>query len=264
MSADTAPSPSSPAHLTGKHALVTGGAGGIGSASAKRLARDGAWVTLADIDDERMDAVAQEIRATGARCETWHLDLSDTAALEELRLEVDILVNNAGIQHVAPIEEFPVEKWMLILELMVTAPFLLTRACLPHMYAQGYGRIINISSAHGLRASDYKSAYVTAKHGLEGLSKVTALEGANRGVNSMCINPGYVWTPIVEKQIADQARAHGMSEDEVAEKVMLEKQPLKEFATVEAIADAVSFCAGPHSGSVTGSNIVVDGGWSAR
>jgi 3-hydroxybutyrate dehydrogenase len=251
-------------HLTGKHALVTGGGGGLGSAIALRLAADGARVTLADIDAARMEPVVERIRAAGGQAEAWQLDLSDGAALAGLSLEVDVLVNNAGIQHVAPIHEFPVEKWDLIQRLMVTAPFLLVRACLPHMYARGYGRIVNISSAHGLRASAFKSAYVAAKHGLEGLSKVTALEGANKGVTSMCVNPGYVWTPLVAQQVADQAKAHGMSEEEVAEKVMLASQPLKEFATVEAVAEAVAFCTGPNSSSMTGSNIVVDGGWSAR
>lgn len=243
---------------------MTGGGGGLGGATAKRLAGDGARITIADIDEQAMDAVAEQIRADGGRCETWRLDLSDPAALVDLHLEIDVLVNNAGIQFVAPIQEYPYEKWDLIQRLMVTAPFLLIRACLPHMYAGGYGRIVNISSAHGLRASAYKSAYVTAKHGLEGLSKVTALEGANRGVTSMCVNPGYVWTPLVAAQVADQARAHDMSADEVAEQVMLASQPLKEFAPIEAIADAVAFCTGPHSSSMTGSNIVVDGGWTAR
>jgi 3-hydroxybutyrate dehydrogenase len=254
----------SSAHLAGRHALVTGGGGGLGSAIALRLAADGARITLADIDEDKMARVAERIREQGGEADTWRLDLSDTAALVDLRLEVDVLVNNAGIQHVAPIHEFPVERWELIQRLMVTAPFLLIRACLPHMYARGWGRIVNISSAHGLRASAFKSAYVAAKHGLEGLSKVTALEGADKGVTSMCVNPGYVWTPLVAQQVADQARAHGMSEDEVAEKVMLASQPLKEFATVEAVADAVAFCTGPHSSSMTGSNIVVDGGWTAR
>lgn len=251
-------------HLAGRHALVTGGGGGLGSAIAHRLAADGARITLVDIAEDRMAGVAEAIEDAGGRCETWAVDLSDTAALADLRLEVDVLVNNAGIQHVAPLEEFPVERWDLIHRLMLTAPFLLVRAALPHMYAQGWGRVVNISSAHGLRASAFKSAYVAAKHGLEGLSKVTALEGANKGVTSMCVNPGYVWTPLVAQQVSDQARAHGMSEDEVAEKVMLASQPLKQFATVEAVADAVAFCTGPHSSSMTGSNIVVDGGWSAR
>lgn len=253
-----------PGHLDGRHALVTGGGGGLGAAIALRLAADGAAITLADIDEAKMTSVAEQVRALGARCETWHLDLSDVAAQAEVKLEVDILVNNAGIQHVAPIHEFPVDRWELIQRLMVTSPFLLIRACLPHMYAGGYGRIVNISSAHGLRASEFKSAYVAAKHGLEGLSKVAALEGANRGVTSMCINPGYVWTPLVAAQVKDQAVAHNMSEDDVAGKVMLASQPLKEFATPEAIAEAVAYCTGPYSSSVTGTNIVVDGGWTAR
>ncbi len=164
----------------------------------------------ADLDGPGAAALAAELGG-----ESWTVDLTSVAALEGLRLDVDILVNNAGIQHVAPVEEFPPAMFRRILQLMVEAPFLLARAALPHMYQQGYGRVINISSVHGLRASPFKSAYVTAKHGLEGLSKVIALEGAARGVTSNCISPGYVRTPLVEKQIADQARVHGIPEDQV-------------------------------------------------
>ncbi|SNC72010.1 3-hydroxybutyrate dehydrogenase [Kytococcus aerolatus] len=250
--------------LAGRRALVTGGAGGLGSGIGKAVAAAGGHVVLADVDEAGLERVVGEITEAGGSAEAWPVDLSDTAALADLRLEVDILVNNAGIQHVQPLHEFDVAKWQLIQQLMLTAPFLLTRAALPHMYASGWGRIINISSAHGLRASEYKSAYVSAKHGLEGLSKVTALEGAPHGVTSNCINPGYVWTPLVEQQLKDQAATHGMSEEEVAEQVMLKKQALKQFASVEAIAQAVLFCCGPHSSSMTGANLVIDGGWSAQ
>ena len=250
--------------LTGKRALVTGGAGGLGSGIATALAGAGAHVVLADINGEKLAEVVARIEADGGSAEAWELDLSDSGALAELSLEVDVLVNNAGIQHVQPLHEFDVAKWELIQKLMLTAPFLLTRAALPHMYSAGWGRIVNISSAHGLRASEYKSAYVSAKHGLEGLSKVTALEGAPHGVTSNCINPGYVWTPLVEQQIKDQAASHGMSEDEVAEKVLLKKQAVKEFTSVEAVADAALFLCGPHSSSMTGANLVIDGGWSAQ
>lgn len=250
--------------LSARRALVTGAAGGLGSAIARRLASDGAALLLADVSAEPLEELAGSLRAEGATVDTWAVDLTDVAALEAMTLEVDVLVNNAGIQYVAPIEEYPLETWQRIHALMLTAPFLLVRASLPHMYAQGWGRVVNISSAHGLRASAFKSAYVAAKHGLEGLSKVTALEGAGKGVTSMCVNPGYVLTPLVEAQIADQATAHGMSEAEVAEKVMLASQPLKEFATAEMIADAVAFCAGPSASSMTGTNIVIDGGWTAR
>lgn len=250
--------------LSGKRALITGGGGGLGSGIGAALARAGAHVVLADIDAEKLKTAVAAITDAGGSAEAWQVDLSDSAALAELRLQVDVLVNNAGIQHVQPLHEFDVARWQLIQQLMLTAPFLLTRAALPHMYDAGWGRVINISSAHGLRASEYKSAYVAAKHGLEGLSKVTALEGAPHGVTSNCINPGYVWTPLVESQVKDQAAAHGMSEDEVAEKVLLKKQALKEFASVEAIADAALFLCGPNSSSMTGANLVIDGGWSAQ
>lgn len=257
-------SSTSPTHLSGKRALVTGGAGGLGSAIGHALAGAGAHVVLADIDGEGLERVVGEVQDAGGSAEAWELDLSDADALAALSLDVDILVNNAGIQHVQPLHEFDVAKWQLIQQLMLTAPFLLTRAALPHMYDAGWGRVVNISSAHGLRASEYKAAYVAAKHGLEGLSKVTALEGAGQGVTSNCINPGYVWTPLVQAQIADQAASHGMTENEVAEKVLLKKQALKEFASVEAIADAALFLCGPHSSSMTGANLVIDGGWTAQ
>ena len=171
--------------LEGRTALVTGGAGGIGAACARELSARGAVVTVADLDDVGAKAVANEIGG-----KAWPVDLSDVAALEELQLETDILVNNAGIQHVSPIADFPPDRFRFMLALMVEAPFLLIRAALPHMYDNGFGRIINISSVHGLRASEYKVAYVTAKHALEGLSKVTALEGGPHGVTSNCVNPG--------------------------------------------------------------------------
>src|SRR5699024_105267 len=182
---------------------------------ARRLAADGLDVVVADRDQAAAEGLAAQIGAS-----TWVTDLSDTAALQELRLDCDVLVNNAGIQRVAPIQEFDPADFRLIHRLMLEAPFLLIRAALPHMYAQGWGRIINVSSAHGLRASAYKVAYVSAKHGLEGLSKVTALEGAAHGVTANCINPGYVRTPLVEQQIADQAATHGIPEDEVIETIM--------------------------------------------
>lgn len=175
--------------LAGRTAVVTGGAGGIGAACARALAEQGATVTVADIDELAAKTVAQEIGGTA-----WTLDLLDVEALEGLQLEADILVNNAGVQNIAAIAEFPPEKFRTMLALMVEAPFLLIRAALPHMYRNEFGRIINISSIHGLRASPYKVAYVTAKHALEGLSKVTALEGGPHGVTSNCINPGYVRT----------------------------------------------------------------------
>jgi 3-hydroxybutyrate dehydrogenase len=245
--------------LTGKRAVVTGGASGIGAAVARRLAADGAHVVVCDRDEGAARAVAEEIRG-----EAWVVDLSDTAALADVSLEADVLVNNAGIQHVAPVEDFPPDRFATILRLMLEAPFLLSRACLPHMYDRGWGRIVHISSAHGLRASAYKSAYVSAKHGLEGLSKVLSLEGADRGVTSNCVNPGYVRTPLVEKQIADQAQVHGLSEDEVVTKVMLTRSAIKRLIEPDEVAGAVAYLCSDDAAFVTGSNIVIDGGWSAQ
>src|SRR3954464_16053555 len=211
-----------PSSLSGRRALITGGASGIGRACAERLAADGAHRLGGGRDGAAAEKVAAQINGTAVA-----VDLSDLAAVDALDLAVDILVNNAGLQHVAPIHEFPVDRFSYILRLMLEAPFRLVRGALPHMYERGWGRVVNISSVHGLRASAYKSAYVSAKHGLEGLSKVTALEGGEHGVTSNCINPGYVKTPLVEKQIADQARLHNLPEAEVVAKIMLTESAVK-------------------------------------
>jgi 3-hydroxybutyrate dehydrogenase len=250
----SAPSPD----LSGRRAVVTGGASGIGAAVARRLAESGAKVVVCDRDAAGAEAVAEEVSG-----EAWVLDLGLTDELADLRLEADILVNNAGIQHVAPVDEFPPDRFALILRIMLEAPFLLSRAALPHMYDRGWGRIVHVSSAHGLRASAYKAAYVSAKHGLEGLSKVISLEGAERGVTSNCVNPGYVRTPLVEKQVADQARVHGLSEDEVLTKVMLTRSAVKRLIEPEEVSAAVSYLCSDEAAFVTGSNLVIDGGWSA-
>ena len=244
--------------LKGRTALVTGGASGIGAACARALASRGAVVTVADVDDVGAKAVADEIGG-----KPWAVDLSDVGSLEQLRLEVDMLVNNAGIQHVSPIADFPPDRFRLILTLMVEAPFLLIRAALPHMYENGFGRIVNISSVHGLRASEYKVAYVTAKHGLEGLSKVTALEGGPHGVTSNCVNPGYVRTPLVTKQIADQARTHGIPEQQVVEEVLLKESAIKRLLEPEDVADLVGWLVSPAADG-DGASYSMDGGWSAR
>src|SRR5688572_592353 len=222
-----------PGPLSGRRALVTGGASGIGRACAVRLAADGADVVVLDRDAEAAKEVAATVGGTAVVA-----DLSDLEAIDELDLDVDVLVNNAGLQHVAPIHEFPVERFSYILRLMLEAPFRLARGALPHMYERGWGRVVNISSIHGLRASAYKSAYVTAKHGLEGLSKVIALEGAEHGVTSNCVNPAYVRTPLVENQIADQAAAHDLSEAEVVEQVMLAPAAVKRLIEPEEVAEA--------------------------
>lgn len=245
--------------LTGRRALVTGAASGIGAAVAERLAGCGAKVLVVDVDRDGAEEVAAAIAG-----ETWVVDLADPGSLADQRLEVDILVNNAGVQHVAAVEDFPPEKFALILRLMLEAPFLLTRASLPHMYRSGWGRIVHISSAHGLRASPYKAAYVSAKHGLEGLSKVIALEAADRGVTSNCVNPGYVRTPLVERQVADQARLHGLSEDEVLAEVMLTRSAIKRLIEPDEVAGAVAHLCGDEAAFMTGTNLVLDGGWLAR
>ncbi|HEV7898442.1 MAG TPA: 3-hydroxybutyrate dehydrogenase [Planosporangium sp.] len=245
--------------LTGRTALVTGAASGIGRACAVRLAQAGAAVTLLDRDETALADVAGQ---TGGRAVT--VDLSDLDAIDRLGIGCDILVNNAGFQHVAAIEEFPPEVFSTILRLMVEAPFRLIRACLPGMYAGGWGRIVNISSVHGVRASPFKSAYVTAKHGLEGLSKVTALEGAGRGVTSNCVNPAYVRTPLVERQIAAQAATHGISADEVVEKIMLEPAAIKRLIEPAEVAELVMYLCSPEASFITGESIMMDGGWSAH
>jgi 3-hydroxybutyrate dehydrogenase len=245
--------------LRGRRALVTGGASGIGRACAVRLAAAGAGVVVVDRDADGAKRVAEEVGGTAVA-----VDLSDLTAIDALDLAVDVLVNNAGVQHVAPVHEFPPERFSFILRLMLEAPFRLARGALPHMYAGGWGRVVNISSVHGLRASPYKSAYVAAKHGLEGLSKVIALEGAEHGVTSNCVNPAYVRTPLVEGQIADQARTHGISEDEVVEQVMLAPAAVRRLIEPEEVAEAVAYLCSPAAQSVTGSSLVMDGGWTAH
>jgi 3-hydroxybutyrate dehydrogenase len=253
--------------LTGRSALVTGAASGIGAACARALAGAGARVTVVDRDAEGAALVVAELRSefgSESGAEALVVDLGDLDALAERAFDADILVNNAGIQTVAPIVDFDPAVFRRMLDLMVTAPFLLTRAVLPDMYARGWGRVVNISSVHGIRASAYKVAYVTAKHALEGLSKVTALEGAPHGVTSNCINPGYVRTPLVAKQIADQARAHGIPESEVVEKVLLTESAIKRLLEPEEVADLALWLCGPSASAVTGTSHVMDGGWSAR
>jgi 3-hydroxybutyrate dehydrogenase len=257
-----APAPSDRS-LTGRTALVTGAASGIGAAVARQLSAGGVTVLALDRDGDRLAWLADEI---GARALV--VDLSDIAALPdavaEVAGDVDILVNNAGIQHVEPVETFPTETFQMIIDIMLVAPFALAKSVLPGMYARGWGRLVHISSAHGRRASPYKAAYVSAKHGLEGLSKVLALEGAERGVTSNCINPGYVRTPLVQAQIADQATAHHLAPDAVVREVMLASSPVKRLIEPDEVAAAVCYLCGPGTDSITGSDLVMDGGWGAR
>jgi 3-hydroxybutyrate dehydrogenase len=247
-----------------RRAVVTGAASGIGAAVARSLAAQGIHVVVADIDAAGAGALADEIGGS-----SWAVDLMDTRALTDPVLAdalsgVDILVNNAGIQRINPIQDFDPQDFRNIMTLMLEAPFLLVRAALPGMYASGFGRIVNISSVHGLRASPFKSAYVAAKHGLEGLSKVTALEGGAHGVTSNCVNPGYVRTPLVEKQIAEQAAVHGIPESEVLSQVMLTESAIKRLVEPEEVASIVTWLASDAAAMVTGASYTMDGGWSAR
>lgn len=245
--------------LSGKRALVTGGANGIGRAAAVRLAAAGAHVTVLDLNAEAASEVEAEINGTSLA-----MDLSNLEAIDAIDSRIDILVNNAGLQVVAPIHQFPPEKFHLILTVMLEAPFRLIRRALPHMYENKFGRVINISSIHGLRSSPFKSAYVTAKHGLEGLSKTTALEGAPYGVTSNCINPSYVRTALVEGQIADQARTNNLEPDEVVEKIMLQRAAMKRLLEPEEVSEIIAYLCSPIANFVTGSSFSIDGGWTAH
>ena len=247
--------------LSGHTALVTGGASGIGRAVAHRFAGDGARVLVLDRDETGAKEVAAEIGG-----EHLTADLSDGDAIDALDLGargIDILVNNAGIQHVAPVEDFDPATFELIHRVMLLAPFRLARAVLPGMYDAGWGRLVHVSSVHGHRASPYKAAYVSAKHGLEGLSKVIALEGAEKGVTSNTVCPGYVRTPLVEGQIADQARTHGISEDDVVDDVLLARSPVKRLVDPDEVAQLVALLCGPGTDSITGTSHLMDGGWTA-
>jgi len=253
--------------LEGKVALVTGAASGIGLAIAQALAAEGARVTLADLDAERGQAEAS--RLAGARFVS--ADLTQSSGCRQLVEDtiatsgaLDILVNNAGVQHVAPITEFPEAKWRQLIDLMLTAPFLLTQAALPGMYERQWGRILNIGSVHSLRASEFKSAYVAAKHGILGLTRVTALEGAAHGVTCNCLCPSYVRTALVEKQIADQARVHNIPESEVVEKIMVAEAPIHRLLEPSEVAAYAGFLCSDAASGVTGGAITIDCGWTAH
>jgi len=255
------------AELTGKSAVVTGAASGIGRAIAEDLGHRGARVLVSDLDEAGAAEVARGIPgAVAQRADVSSKEqcraLVDRAQQEWGRL--DILVNNAGLQHVAPVEEFPEERWEQMIRIMLVGPFLLTKYALPLMYARKWGRIINVSSLHGLVASPYKSAYISAKHGLMGLTKTVALEAADKGVTVNAICPSYVRTPLVEKQIADQARVNGISETEVIERIMLAPAAVKRLLEPSEVAAYVAFLCSEAAGGITGAAQVMDCGWTAR
>jgi 3-hydroxybutyrate dehydrogenase len=250
--------------LAGRRALVTGGAGGIGRACASRLAAAGADVVVLDVDGDRARTAAAEVGGRAVTADLADLATLDAGDVRDVLGGVDILVNNAGFQHVAPVTEFPADTFARLLRIMVEAPFRLVQKALPGMYERGWGRVVNISSVHGLRASPYKAAYVTAKHALEGLSKVIALEGAEHGVTSNCVNPAYVRTPLVERQIADQAAAHGMPRERVVSEVMLARSAIRRLIEPEEVAELVAFLCSPRAAMITGASQTIDGGWTAH
>ncbi|MBA84989.1 MAG: 3-hydroxybutyrate dehydrogenase [Rhodobacteraceae bacterium] len=254
--------------LTGKTAVITGSNSGIGQGVARELARAGAHVVLNSFTDREEDhAIAAQIASEfGVEARYIRADMSkgdDCRALIAQAGACDILVNNAGIQHVAPIDEFPVEKWDAIIAINMSSAFHTTAAALPMMRKAGWGRVVNIASAHGLTASPFKSAYVAAKHGVVGLTKVTALETAREPITCNAICPGYVSTPLVEAQIPDTMEKYGMSREEVIEKVLLERQPSKQFASVEQLGGTTVFLCSDAAQQITGTSISVDGGWTA-
>ena len=249
--------------LEGKKALVTGSTSGIGLAVARALHGEGARIVLNGFGDE---AEIEKLREELGGAEYSGADLTDVSAIEGMMADaggIDILVNNAGMQHVAPVDEFPVDKWDKIIALNLSAAFHTIRLAVPHMKERGWGRIINTASAHSLVASPYKSAYVAAKHGIAGLTKTVALELATSGVTVNCISPGYVWTPLVENQIPDTMKARGMSREEVIDQVLLAKQPTKKFVQPEDIGEMAVFLCRDSMANVNGANWSVDGGWTA-
>ncbi len=248
--------------LQGKTALVTGSTSGIGLAIARALAGEGARVILNGFGDPAEIRTLQDELGAGY---SGH-DLTRAEEIEKMMAEagdVDILVNNAGTQHVAPVDEFPVDKWNLIIALNLSAAFHTTRLAVPGMKRKGWGRIINTASAHSLVASPNKSAYVAAKHGIAGFTKTVALEVATHGITANCISPGYVWTPLVEGQIPDQMKTRNMTREQVMNDVMLAAQPTKKFVTVDQVAALALFLCRDEAASITGANYSIDGGWTA-
>ena len=259
--------------LKGKTAVITGSTSGIGLGIARVLAGDGANIVIngfgpaADIEKERAGLEKDfKVKAVYSPADmTKPVEIAEMIKTAEKTFgSVDVLVNNAGIQHVAPIEEFPVEKWDLILAINLMSAFHTIRAAVPGMKARKWGRIINTASAHSLVASPFKAAYVTAKHGLTGLTKTVALELATFGITANCISPGYVWTPLVEKQIPDTMKARNMTEEQVKRDVLLLAQPTKQFVTVEQVASLALYLTSDAAANITGANLSIDGGWTAQ
>jgi 3-hydroxybutyrate dehydrogenase len=258
--------------LSGKTALVTGSTSGIGLACARALAAEGANVILNGFGDPgEIEAIRQELEAaSGARALYSNADLTKADAIEAMMAQaaealggVDILLNNAGMQHVAPVDQFPVDRWDLIVALNLSAVFHTTRLALPGMKAKGWGRVINTASAHSLVASPNKAPYVATKHGVAGFTKAVALETAQTGVTVNCISPGYVWTPLVENQIPDTMKARGLTREQVINDVLLAAQPTKKFVTVEQVAAFALFLCRDEASAITGTNLSMDGGWTA-
>ena len=259
--------------LKGKTAVITGSTSGIGLGVARAMAGEGANIVIngfgsvSDIEKERAALEKDfKVKAIYSPADmTKPAEIADMIKTAEQTFgSVDVLVNNAGIQHVAPVEEFPIEKWDMILAINLMSAFHTIRAAVPGMKARKWGRIINTASAHSLVASPFKSAYVTAKHGLTGLTKTVALELATFGITANCISPGYVWTPLVEKQIPDQMKTRNMTEEQVKRDVLLAAQPTKEFVTVEQVAALALFLTTDAAASITGANLPIDGGWTAQ
>jgi 3-hydroxybutyrate dehydrogenase len=248
--------------------LITGAASGIGAGIAAELARAGEHVILGDLRRDEAEVHAEAIRGAGGSAEALSLDVTSdegvAAALASLGRPIDVLVNNAGLQHVSRLEDFPLARWALLVEVMLVGSARLTRSLLPGMRERGFGRVINVGSIHSLVASPYKSAYVAAKHGLLGFSKAIALETAGTDITVNTICPSYVKTPLVERQIVEQARLRGIPESEVVEKVMLAPMPKGVFVGVDELAGIIAFLVSPAARNITGQTIVVDGGWTAQ
>ncbi len=251
--------------LNNKVAVVTGAASGIGLAIAEMFAHEGAKVVMVDINEESLKNHANRLGASYIKADLSKREENKAAidfAVEQYKT-VDILINVAGIQTVSPVEDFPEDKWDFMINLMLTSPFLLTKYSWPYMKANKWGRVINLNSIHGLVASEFKSAYVSAKHGLTGFTKTAALEGGPQGITVNSICPSYVRTPLVDKQIADQARNHGISEEEVVTKIMLQKAAIKQMLEPSTVAEVVKFLCSDSAAMITGSAMTIDGGWTA-